>query len=52
MLVGFGFCVLRIFECYINWLNYSCFVLLFSHRFSFDLCALAVCFSEQVFLFE
>ena len=61
MLVGFGLCVLRVFEGYINWLHYSCFVLL---SMSFDLCVLAVaeaivigltllyCFVEQVFLFE
>ena len=43
MLVGFGLCVLRIFEGHINRLHYmySCFVLLsrlFHSRLSFDLC--------------
>ena len=67
MLVGFGLCMLRIFEGYINWLHYSCFVL-WSRLFQVvcplicvcQQCAEAVviglillyCFVEQVFLFE
>ena len=45
MLVGFGLCVLRIFQGYINWLHYSCFVLLsrLFHIVCPLICVLAVC---------
>ena len=46
MLVGFGLCVLRIFEGYIDWLSLLllCFTeQIVSSRLSFDLFALAVC---------